>query len=202
LSAIIHDWKPHQTLARRGATTTSGSILARRHATRAGRRETIPSFRSLTLAGAKAPPPSSSMKISPRSCCCLLVATTLLLAGCSSSPISRIDGNRAAYESWPLDVQEAVLNGEAKKGMTREQVEMALGKPSQVVARSLNDEVWVYRKGGTGSSLLGNTGLSVGAGLGGVNVGTSSRGGRRTASSSEEREVVFEKGVVVRSDSP
>jgi hypothetical protein len=141
------------------------------------------------------------MKASPRPRHLLLAATAAFLAACSSSPISRIDANRAAYETWPLDVQEAVLNGEAKKGMTREQVEMALGKPSQVVSRSGTDEVWVYRKGGTGSSLLGNTGLSVGAGMGGVSMGTGRRGSSRPTSS-DEREVVFEKGVVVRSDAP
>jgi hypothetical protein len=140
------------------------------------------------------------MKTSPRLGHLLLASSTLLLAACSTSPLSRIDAKRAVYESWPLEVQEAVLNGEAKKGMTREQVEMSLGKPSQIVSRSLNDEVWVYRKGGTGSSLLNNTGLSIGAGLGGVNVGTGT-GGSRRSTSPEEREVVFEKGVVVRSDS-
>jgi hypothetical protein len=129
----------------------------------------------------------------------LLVA---VLAGCSSSPISRIDANRARYESWPIEVQEAILNNEARKGMTPEQVEMALGKPTEVVTRSARageDEVWVYRKGsGVGSSLLKNTGLSVGGGVGGVSVGTGVGGGGRSIS--EEREVVFGNGVVVRSD--
>lgn len=117
--------------------------------------------------------------------------------------MSRIDSNRARYESWPLEVQEAVLNGEARKGMTAEQVEVAMGKPTEVVSRSAKsgeDEVWVYRKGGgVGSGLLNNTGLSVGGGLGGVNVGTGMGGGRRQTP--DEREVVFSKGVVVRSDS-
>lgn len=126
----------------------------------------------------------------------------LLLASCSTSPLSRIDAQRARYESWPLDVQEAVLNGEARKGMTPEQVVMALGKPMQVVTRSAKsgeDEVWVYRKGGTGSSLLNNTGVSLGGGLGGVNVGTGMGGGRRS-SNADEQEVVFGNGVVVRAD--
>ena len=129
------------------------------------------------------------------------LAAGLALAGCSSSPLSRIDSNRARYESWPIDVQEAVLNGEVKKGMTPEQVEMALGKPSQVISRSSRageDEVWVYRKGGTGSGLLNNTGISLGGGMGGVNVGTG--GGGRRASNAEEHEVVFGNGVVVRAD--
>src|SRR5688500_6336845 len=103
-----------------------------------------------------------------------------LLMGCSTSPMSRIDQGRAQYDSWPLEVKEAVLNGEARNGMTPEVVEMALGKPSEVVTRSNRgggDEVWVYRKGsGVGSSLLKNTGVSVGGGVGGVNVGTGTSG--------------------------
>jgi hypothetical protein len=141
------------------------------------------------------------MKMS-RELALLLAAACAFAGGCASSPISRIDADRGRYESWPLDVQEAVLNGRAKKGMTKEQVEMALGKPSEVVSRSAKpgeDEVWVYRKGGGPASLLGNSGVSVGGGLGGVGVGTSVGGNRQTP---EENEVVFSNGVVVRSDLP
>ncbi len=132
----------------------------------------------------------------------LILGAALFFAGCLTSPLSRIDSNRARYESWPLEIQQAVLNGEAIKGMTPEQVEMSLGKPTQVVVRSAktgDDEVWVYRKGGTGSGLLNNTGVSIGGGLGGVNVGTGMGGGRRSGGA-EEREVVFGNGVVVRAD--
>src|ERR1041385_5861036 len=131
------------------------------------------------------------------------LAIACLLPACSSSPISRIDENRGKYESWPIEVQEAVLAGEARKGMTREQVEMAMGKPTQVVTRSADgdEEVWVYRKSAVGSNILNNTGVSVGTGIGsmgGVSVGTGlGGGGRQTA---EESEVVFSKGVVIRSD--
>jgi hypothetical protein len=31
------------------------------------------------------------------------------VAGCSSSPIDRIDANRAMYETWTLEMQSAVL---------------------------------------------------------------------------------------------
>lgn len=131
-----------------------------------------------------------------------IIVGCALLSACSSSPISRIDANRGRYESWPVEVQEAVLNGRAIKGMTKEQVEMALGKPTEVVSRSAKageDEVWVYRKGGGGlSSVLGNSGVSVGGGVGGVGVGVGGLGGggRQTP---EETEVVFANGVVIRS---
>ena len=127
-----------------------------------------------------------------------------LLGGCASSPIARIDDNRGKYESWPLEVQEAVLKGQARPGMTPEQVEMALGKPSEIVSRSVRageDEVWVYRKSAVGSTILNNTGVSVGTGVGGVNVGTGvGLGGLARRQTPDEQEVVFSDGVVVRSD--
>lgn len=95
-------------------------------------------------------------------------------------------------------MQEAVLSGQVKQGMTPEMVQMSVGKPSQVVNRGINDEVWVYKKGGS-SSLLKNTGISIGGGVGGVGVGTST-GGLGGGSVEEEHEVAFQNGVVVRSD--
>ncbi|MSU23184.1 MAG: hypothetical protein EXS32_05090 [Opitutus sp.] len=125
-----------------------------------------------------------------------------LLAGCSTSPISRIDANRAVYESWPFDIQQAVLNGEVKVGMTPEMVELTLGKPSQIDARAGSggqDEVWVYKKGVGVGSLLGGSGLSIGGGIGGVSLG-SGRGGGRRSTNADEQEVFFRNGVVTRSE--
>lgn len=135
--------------------------------------------------------------------------------------MSRIDRNRDRYESWPVEAKEAVLNGEARVGMTREQVEMALGDPTQVISRPAaggGDEVWVYRAGAGGSALaravsafnLGTNvggvsiganggGVSVGSGVGGVNVGTTV-GGSRSRQTGDEKEIVFRNGVVVRVD--
>ncbi|MEY4938952.1 MAG: hypothetical protein RIQ93_687 [Verrucomicrobiota bacterium] len=131
----------------------------------------------------------------------LFLLAVWLVPGCSTSPLSRIDSNRPAYESWPIEVQEAVLSGQAKKGMTRGQVEMALGKPTEVIRRASRageDEVWIYRKGAPGSSILNNAGVVLGGGMGGVSVGTGGRSGRRTVT--DEQEVVFGNGVVVRAD--
>ncbi|MEO7796742.1 MAG: hypothetical protein ABIY47_03335 [Opitutaceae bacterium] len=133
----------------------------------------------------------------------VLVAGISLLAACSTSPLSRIDSNRALYESWPLEVQEAVLSGHVKQGMTAEMVQMSVGKPTQVINRSVqpgDDEVWVYRKGGGGGSLLKNTGISIGGGVGGVGVSTGTSMGGGGGSAEEEHEVVFQNGVVVRTD--
>lgn len=125
-----------------------------------------------------------------------------VLAGCASSKMSRIDANRAVYESWPLEIQQAVLNGEVKPGMTPEMVRVSIGKPTQIESRpgkNGEDEVWIYRSGGGVGSLLGNTGLSIGGGVGGVNIGTD-MGGRQSSAVADEREVVFQNGVVLRSD--
>ncbi len=127
----------------------------------------------------------------------LVLSLLLLLAGCTASPMSRIDSGRAQYESWPLEVQEAVLSGQAKPGMTPEMVEMALGKPSEIINRA-SDEVWVYRKSGGLGNALGNSGISLGTGIGPVAVGTSS--GRRRPSNADESEVVFHNGIVSRAD--
>jgi len=131
----------------------------------------------------------------------LLLPLALILAGCATSPISRIDRDRATYEAWPLEVQEAIVAGRAEKGMTRPQVEMALGKPTEVVSRGTKegeDEIWIYRKGSLGSGLLNNTNLSLGGSVGGVGIGTGGGGGSRPVS--EDREVVFVNGVVSRAD--
>ena len=142
------------------------------------------------------------MNASARLCQFSVLSILFLLAACATSPLSRIDSNRALYESWPLEVQEAVLNGQVKQGMTPEMVQMSVGKPTQVINRSVqagDDEIWVYRKGGGGNSILRNTGVSIGGGVGGVGVSTGTTMGGGGAVE-EEHEVVFQKGVVVRTD--
>lgn len=142
----------------------------------------------------------------------------LLLAGCvttSSGPdtsagsiMKRIDANRAAFDSWPLPVQNAIFDGKAIKGMNAEQVRMALGEPLEVLVRG-QDEVWVYRRGEEGDTGSGGGGL-----LRGTTVGMSSGGGvyiggsRSTPSvpvgtpaptgASVDDEVVFRRGIVIR----
>ncbi len=142
----------------------------------------------------------------------------LLLVGCvttSSGPdtsagsiMKRIDANRAAFDSWPIQVQNAIFDGKAIKGMNAEQVRMALGEPLEVLARG-QDEVWVYKRGEEGDTGSGGGGL-----LRGTTVGMSSGGGvyiggsRSTpsvpvgtpapAGASVDDEVVFRRGIVIR----
>lgn len=142
------------------------------------------------------------MNSSFRQSALVFLAASSLLAGCATSTISRIDANRAAYESWPLEMQEAVLSNKVKVGMTAEMVEMSVGRPTEKISRSAtgDDEVWVYRKGGGGGSILKNTGISIGGGVGGVGVSTGTSMGGGGGAVPEEREVVLQNGVVIRSD--
>jgi hypothetical protein len=102
-----------------------------------------------------------------------------LAAGCASSQMSRIDRNRDVYETWPIDVRQAVLDGKVEQGMTPQMVEVAWGKPTEVVSQgNSGDEVWVYKTGGddgttiypgVGGGVYPGTGYPPGAGYpGGV----------------------------------
>jgi hypothetical protein len=145
------------------------------------------------------------------------------LAGCLStgsgpdtsagSIMRRIDANRAAFESWPLPVQNAIFDGKAIKGMNAEQVRMALGEPIEVLARG-RDEVWVYKRGedpetgGGSGGALGGTSIGIGSG-GGVYIGGSRGGGGTgtipmgtpapgTVGAAADNEIVFRDGLVIR----
>lgn len=121
--------------------------------------------------------------------------------------MSRIDANRSVYESWPLEMQEAVLRQRAIPGMTPEMVEMALGKPTEIQSRldqNGADEIWIYKKSTPAlPSLLGNTGVSVGGSVGGVGVstGTSGRRSSRAPTDADNQEIVFRNGTVLRGSS-
>ena len=119
--------------------------------------------------------------------------------------MSRIDAKRSVYETWPVEMQEAILQQRAIPGMTPEMVEMAMGKPTEVQSRTGKDgseEVWVYRKSSARlPSILENANVSVGTSVGGVGVGTSAPIGRRASrgrADNEDQEVVFRNGTVLR----
>jgi hypothetical protein len=125
--------------------------------------------------------------------------------------MSRIDADRPLYESWPVEIQEAVHNGQVKVGMTPQMVEMSVGKPADRVNRSVKvgeDEIWVYRSTGNPPTVTQTTGVSASVGTGGANVrvgtGVSVKKviplGGKAGPAPEEHEVAFKNGVVVRSD--
>lgn len=152
---------------------------------------------------------------------------TLLLAGgmggCSSPQFNRIEGNREDYESWPLDVRQAVLDGRVEPGMTPQMVEVAWGQPSEVLARANGpheDEIWVYRTtsggdyiypspplgggypgsypGGYPTGGIGRSGVGVGVGTGGVSVGTGGNGAMMPTPVMVRPPVTTEREVVFR----
>lgn len=116
----------------------------------------------------------------PRPLLLLLLAGWLsLLAGCESpsSPnaiMDRVDARRDVYETWPIDIKDAVLSGRVQRGMTPDMVYVARGNPTEKLDRGNGDEIWVYRiregsegSGGLlggGGGLLRGTTISVGTG--------------------------------------
>jgi hypothetical protein len=113
----------------------------------------------------------------------LAVLCAGLVAGCGTPQINRIERNRDIYETWPIDVQQAVLDGKVEAGMTPDQVRVSWGEPTKVVTQGAQgDEIWVYEKGGSDGSVYypgGGMGNMGGMGtMGGPGIGiTTGRGG-------------------------
>jgi hypothetical protein len=120
--------------------------------------------------------------------------------------MKRIDANRDAYESWPIEVRMAILDGRIIEGMTREQVQMALGDPTEAGSRmgpnGSIEEIWVYRTGGGGGNVLTDIAqnVSLGTGVGGVGIGTRGIPVGGGAAPVEVGQVVFVNGRVVKAD--
>ena len=102
-----------------------------------------------------------------------------MVAGCSSSQMGRIERNRALYETWPIDIRQAVLDGKVEPGMTPDMVKVAWGEPTEIIQQSnTGDEIWVYKKGGYDPAM--SSGTMGGTGMGGtVGVMTGGGGGTR-----------------------
>ncbi len=115
----------------------------------------------------------------------LLGAALALLSGCASSQMNRIDSNRDLYETWPLEMKQAVLDGKVEPGMNADMVFVAWGKPSEVKTSPAGDEIWIYTRGGDPGSVIypgggaaGIGGVGSGIGLGSPGIGISTgRGG-------------------------
>ncbi len=88
----------------------------------------------------------------------------IFLSGCASGQMNRIDANRDLYEQWPIETKQAVLDGKVESGMLPEMVQVAWGKPTEVVASpggGPGDEIWVYKRGGVDdSAMMGGMGPS------------------------------------------
>ena len=79
-----------------------------------------------------------------------IILSSLLLAAllsACSTPESRIDANRSAFNQYPSDVQEKIKAGRVDIGFTPEMVRMAMGDPVRQFTRkteSGESEVWIY----------------------------------------------------------
>ena len=105
-----------------------------------------------------------------------------LSAGCSSSQMSRIDRNRDIYETWPLEVRQAVLDGKVEAGMNTDMVRVAWGEPSEIATSPAGDEIWIYSRGGDPGGVMypggGMGGVGgMGTGIGGTGIGGGGIGG-------------------------
>lgn len=112
----------------------------------------------------------------------LVLLAAILAGGCGSSQMSRIDRNRHLYETWPLEIRQAVLDGRVEPGMEPDMVRVAWGEPSEIVAQGgPGDEIWVYKIGGSDGSVYypgGGMGSAGAIGMGGPGIGISTgRGG-------------------------
>jgi hypothetical protein len=121
--------------------------------------------------------------------------------------MKRIDANRETYETWPIEVRMAILDGRIIEGMTREQVQMALGNPTNTGSRMGRsgevEEIWEYRSGGGGGNILTDiaSNVSLGTGIGGVGVGSRGIPGvGRGNTPVEVGQVVFVDGRVVNAN--
>lgn len=81
----------------------------------------------------------------------LLIPATALLAACNT-PASRIDDNKTVYLSYPVEIQQKLAAGQVDVGYTREQAQIALGKPNRRYSRTTAgsaQEVWIFRERGS-----------------------------------------------------
>lgn len=125
---------------------------------------------------------------------CITVITALLLAACSS-PASRIDAQKSAYNSYPPEVQSKISAGQVDVGFTPEQARLALGEPSRKFTRTTEkgaSEVWAYTKSSPVFS-IGLGGGSFGRGFGGGGGISTSTGGEDPQ---DRLRLVFENGRV------
>lgn len=119
----------------------------------------------------------------------ILLICAAILVGCSTTN-SRISKNQAAFDSYDVETQSLIRQGEIAVGFTPEQVEMSLGKPDREATlenESGKQIVWQYYK----------TKPSVGLSLGvGTVLGGSSSVGTGVGVSSGSRNELLEKNVV------
>jgi hypothetical protein len=124
-----------------------------------------------------------------------------LLTACSTpTPESRLKGHEAAFNTWPVDVQQTVRAGRIQVGYLPEMVQVALGDPDRVYTRTTTQgvsDVWVY--------FDHKPKFSVGVGVGGYSghaaYGTSVSVGKEAFQDKDALRVIIEGGRVVAIES-
>lgn len=122
-----------------------------------------------------------------------LLSAALLIAACSS-PSSRIEDRKSAYDSYPAEVQQKIAAGKVDIGFTKEQALIALGEPRRRFNRTStagSEEVWSYSSK-TGPSFGFGLGLGGGSSNVGGGIGLSTYG----SNADEKIRVVFVDGRV------
>lgn len=125
-----------------------------------------------------------------------IILFLLIAAAACATPESRIKRHKAAFDAYPAEVQERIRAGQVDVGFTREQVELALGRPDRKYARqtaAAAQDVWAYGAGSVRPSLSLGFGMgSGGGGFYGGGLGVGSKAGRE-----DRARVVFQDGAVV-----
>jgi hypothetical protein len=125
-----------------------------------------------------------------------------LSAGGSTTPGRRVDAHRAAYESWPIETRQAVLDGQVELDMNPDMVRIALGEPNEIVQRSRGgreEVVWIYTKVETVAPAAPQTNtLTSNARTSGVQGNNTSAPVSLPALAYRDREIVFVDGHVSR----
>lgn len=76
----------------------------------------------------------------------MLVLAAITLCGCAS-PASRIRRNQAAFDAFPVEVQENVRQGQVALDYDTDMVYIALGRPGRIYTRTTEDgsvTIWQY----------------------------------------------------------
>jgi len=110
-----------------------------------------------------------------------LAVAVVAASGCSSFPTDRIAAHQADYNRWSPEVQAQIRAGQVGAGFSAEQVQIALGDPSektQAGGPGLLSEVWVYHRhaprfsfGVGGGGFSGNAAVGGSASVNGLKLG-------------------------------
>jgi hypothetical protein len=130
----------------------------------------------------------------------LALASAAVIAACAT-PRSRIKRHQAAFDSYPPAIRQDIRDGKVDIGFTREQVELALGRPDRTYTRktaAAAQEVWAYGLDSGGPRFGLGLGMGSGRGRGflGGGVGVATGVGAEPDRGARTR-IVFQDGVVV-----